>query len=46
MPIRKTKTGFKIENVPGIHPTRESAEKQLAAIHASKARKTKRGKKK
>lgn len=35
MPIRKTRQGWKIDNVPGHHETREEAEEQLRAIKAS-----------
>lgn len=41
MPIRKTSRGYKIDNVPGYHKTKASAERQLRAI---KANQNKRGK--
>lgn len=39
MPIRKTKKGYKIENVKAIYETREEATKALRAIKANQARK-------
>ena len=45
MPVRKTKGGYKIDNVPGVSKTKEAAQKRLAAIKANQAAKGK-GKKK
>lgn len=41
MPIRKTTKGYKIDNVPGYHKTKEGAVKQLQAVKASQSRKNK-----
>ena len=35
MPIRKTKKGFKIDNVWGTSPTKQQAVRRLAAIKAN-----------
>lgn len=41
MPIRKVRGGFKITNVAGIHQTRHSAKRQLAAIKANQSKQKK-----
>ena len=41
MPIYKTTKGYKIKNVPGTHKTKAGAERQLRAIKANQARRTK-----
>jgi len=38
MPIRKVKGGFKIDNTPGVSPTRAQAEKRLTAIKANQSK--------
>lgn len=38
MPIRKVKNGYKIDNVEGVSPTLEAAEKRLRAIKATQRR--------
>jgi predicted secreted Zn-dependent protease len=35
MPIRKTKKGWKIDNVPGYSKTKKEAEKRLRAVKAN-----------
>ena len=45
MPIRKTKQGYKIDNVEGVSPSREHAEKRLRAIKEQQRRKQRRQKK-
>jgi len=37
MPIRKTKKGYKIENVPGYSRTKKEAETRLRAVKASQS---------
>ena len=42
MPIRKTKGGYKIENVKGKSKTKAAAKKRLAAIKISQKKRRKR----
>lgn len=42
MPIKKTKKGYKIENVAGYSKTREEAVKRLQAIKANQGKKGKK----
>lgn len=42
MPIRKTRKGYKISNVPGYSKTLEQAKKRLRAIKANQAARGKR----
>ena len=41
MPIKKTSSGYKIENVKGTSPTKEKAVKRLQAIKANQKSKKK-----
>lgn len=39
MPIRKSGSGYKIDNVKGKSPTKKAAKKRLAAIKANQKKK-------
>ena len=41
MPVRKVKGGYKYGNTGKVYPTKAGANRQAAAIHASKRKKKK-----
>jgi len=45
MPIRKTKSGYKIDNTKGVSKTKKDALRRLRAIKASQGKKSGKAKK-